>query len=724
MSKAISTKRSLIEQATQAAFKVFGSWKNIRVLIIGEVFLNEKPFLLSKGVTEDNISTVNFDGDWESALSTQSHEIVLLSIQNSELKGQYETLIHNLQKLRDNTQTKRILCIENELVGFNKQIKINDPSESLKQIYLSILKELENELGEAYISFHDKLLKDIKSEDYEKRIINIANNESIKDSTTKEIVQSLFVNAQIISLYKEHSSKTFESGFIAGNNDELEKIYKLFKPKGNWADFKKGFPKNNDEKLCFQKLSSNQTDPDYPQTISETWAELEELAGKFFDLQCNKAFNQLDGAEKYILTGDSKYEDVQQEEASSSNKTPEINANFRRFELDSNPLGGMMGGNPLFGGGATAAPSPKSSKKYFNLKEYGETFIAMIAAWHRQCVYTGGALFEYLYKNDDDQTIQGCVITLSINKDLLIQVNQLSESLDLPNLKNNVDGKKVLDIFFTFKKNYTNYYDKVRNLLKSSHDFYIGTIKKEDYEALQKQEESISEKFEVNLDSIKEKKRKQQKIAESLKKGRLSAIKSQKVSKIKEYLETTDGEISEEIIELDLNDAELDELNNSLEMKRMELEEKLDTQRQHREALEAEIEKEKAERDAKRQEIELERQRKKEEMLQERLKRQQRLQEERKKREDVKKLRAKNLREAFEKAREAAIKKQEVKSVNKQDSTQEDKKKNEKKKYNPEAVKMMIRFGTSDKKIESSTGISTEDLAELKSIVAEEDAKL
>jgi hypothetical protein len=727
LSKAITTRRELIKQSTHAAFKTYGSWKNLSALIVGSGFAQEKDFLVNQGIAEDNVSIVDFNGEWESHCSNNTAEIVLISITNADVTGEYKKLIEILQKLRNITSTKRIICVENEIIGYSKTQKIEDVTVSLKQIYLETLDTLEKSMGEeSYLSFHDKLLKESKSEDYEKRLIYIFQSSDVKKHLTNQDIIKNFINAQIIALLNEHSSKIFESGFICGNDAEFEKILELFKPKMKWNDFKKSYPKIKDEKLCYLEINNEQLDLSYPLVSSEMWAELEKYAGQFLDLHCNKYFNSLNGTEKFLLTGDSKHEDtttaVEEDEVES-----EAQSTFKKFEIDSNPLSAMMGGGPLMpslSGSIASTPAISSSKKYFDLKEYGEIFLAMVAAWHRQCVFTGGALFEYSYKNDSEDVVQGCIITLVQNKELLIQVNKLSESLDLPKMKAKPKSKEVLDNFFKFQKNYTNYYDKVRSALASNHDFYIGEITNEGYEKIKKDEESLSEKFEIDLKQRKQKKKKQQETQAKSKQARMKVLKSLKVSRIKEYLENTDDEeVANEIIELDLSPEEAEELNQNLELKRLELEESLQQQREAREALETRILEEQEARNAKRDQIDLERKQKEETLLQEKLRRQQRLQEERKKREDVKQMRAKNLREAFEKAREAAVKKQENKQAMKAGDPSQ-KKKADKKKYNPEAIKMMLRFSTSDDKIMSTTGITADELIILKSEVAEEDKNL
>lgn len=722
MSKAITTRRSLIKQSTQAAFKTYGSWNNLKALIIGNGFIEEKSFLINQGIAEENVTALDLSGEWESHISNNSAEIILISVSNAELKGQYAAFIKLLQKIRSLTATKRIICVENETLGFSKIQSVKDPETSLKQIYLEILKDIEKSMGEAYLDFHDKLLKEDKSEDYEKRLVYIFNCPDIKKHIKDQNIAQNFINAQILALLNEHSSKIFESGFICGDDAELEKILKLFKPKVKWNDFKSAYPKNNDDKLCYLKINKEQSDLDFPLVRSDMWADLEEYAGKFFDLHCNKYFNSLSGTQKFLLTGDSKYEESKTEEEQSD--VVEADSNFRRFEIDANPLSAMMGNSPMSPNSISSTPIVSNTKKYFNLKEYGEIFLAMVAAWHRQSVYTGGALFEYLYKNDEGNAIQGCVITLVQNKDLLIQVNKLSESLDLPKLKNKAKTKDILENFFKFLKGYTVYYDKVRSLLNSNHDFYIGEITKESFEKLKKDEESLSEKFEIDLTQRKEKKKKQQETSQKSKNARSALLKSLKVSRIKEYFDnSTEDEISQEIIKLDLTPEQAEELYQNLELKRLELEDKIEKEIKDREELEEKIKLEQEERNVKRDKIELDRKKKDEAVLQEKLRRQQRLQEERKKRDDVKQMRAKNLRDAFDKAREAAIKKQENKQTVKTTEASP-KKKIEKKKYNPEAIKMMLRFATSDIKIMSSTGISSEELDELKLTVADEDANL
>ncbi|MBF0199269.1 MAG: hypothetical protein HQL32_16260 [Planctomycetes bacterium] len=449
----------------------------------------------------------------------------------------------------------------------------------------------------------------------------------------------------------------------------------------------------------------------------------------------------MSSSEKFDLTGDSEFEDNSQE---GELKSIESDNSFRKFEVSSNPLSSMMGNSApnLFGsaptpGGLTSSnPAPViPNTKKISLEKYGEIMLAMLASWHRQGVYVGGTLFEYAYEDSANDYILGSVITLSKNDKLLIQVNKLSEALGLPKIKKKADIKSTLKSFFEFNKNYITYFDKVRSRLSPSSDFYLGTITKDDYENEQKRENERDDKVSVDLKARKEKAKKETERREKNRLARLELIKQLKSSN-KSSLAEGEEEMSREEknlevanIELSLSEEELNTLNESLELKRIELEGQIHEDRKRKDDLQQAILQEQDIRNQKRIEIAEQRKKKQEAEKAERLRRQQRLIEERKKREEVKQMRAKSLREAFDRAREAAIDGGKATSQSKGPEKAvaaggKKDKKAEKKKYNPEAVKMMIRFNTDDKKIIKSTGITAEDLEELKTQITEEDKNL
>ena len=56
-----------------------------------------------------------------------------------------------------------------------------DPETSLKQIYLQTLSLIEEKLDKEYVQVHDQLIKEIREEDYEKRLNFLFNHEKLSD---------------------------------------------------------------------------------------------------------------------------------------------------------------------------------------------------------------------------------------------------------------------------------------------------------------------------------------------------------------------------------------------------------------------------------------------------------------------------------------------------------------------------------------------------------------
>lgn len=730
MIKTLYRRRSRLEQAVQATFGIYGKWNTLSVLILGTGWEKEKSFLIKKGVDAKDIHSSSFE-DAESFLTEHHPSLLLIGLPHQQSQGSYQYFFEFLTKIRDLTRNTRVICVETQLLGYKSLQSYGDPELTIKQIYLELLKKLEEHLKNDYIKFHEKLLAENREENYEQRLSYLFSHDDVKKILKKDSsLLEYFIQAQLRILVQDHSAKSFESSFIAGQEDEAKKLQSLLKSKTSWQEFLKKFPKDTENKILFHQISESQSDLEEPSYRTQIWNELESLAGSFFDFHCSKHFNRMSGNERFQLTGDSKFEQTKQTSSTQeSNIAPSFEhaSSFKKFELDSNPLSSLMGStlSPT----SQATPLQLKKEEKFSLEEYGEIFISMLAAWHRQSVFVGGALFEYAYQDSQKDFTLGCIIALSADQNLMVQVNKLSEAIGLPKVAKSPKAKDILKAFFEFKKKYTSFYDKVRSQLKGHDDFLIGDITDEDYETEEKDEKAKQEKFQIDLEARKEKEKKQAARERNSHKARLEWLKELKESKqSREEFTKEEIELEEATIELDLSEQEIQELNDGLELKRIELEEKIELDRKEKSKLEEAIRREQEIRDDKRKEIELQRQRKKEAEKAERLKRQQRLQEERRKREEVKKMRAKNLRDAFDRAREAAIKKQESKLMAKTESPKQDKKalekKGEKKKFNPEAVKMMIRFGTSDKKIQASTGIGPEDLEELKLQVSEEDQNL
>ena len=715
----------MIEQAVQATFGSYGSWNHLSVLIVGQNLQEEGEYFLSKGCKEDNINLCGFE-EVKGRLESDHFDILILRFPKEvPFTGAYSEVITSMQQLRDTTQRPRVLLLETSILGFEGDVDYGDPELTLKQIYLEVLSSLEEKLADQYIPFHEKLLDSVREEDYEKRLAWLFDqDETQKAVDSSEELKELFFLAQLRVLVEQHASRTFQAGFIAGGEKERESLFGILKPSLPLAKFMGKFPTNAEDLLTTRKVSDRQIDPDRPEVECQSWDEMETVSGKFLDFHCKKTFNRLSRQEKFQLTGDIQFD---QQEEKDSNSTPDITHNFRKFEVSDNPLGSLMGGGgAMMGGlnlGGSSAPTPSlSQESSISLEEHGEALLALLASYQRKKVFVGGTLFEYRY-DDSDGLVLGSILTLSQDEKLTGKVDAFAKALDLPKLKK-TDPKSALKAFFDFNRDYIKYYDKIRAQVKVSFDTHLGSLTKEDYELERERELSLESSVQVDMKARKEREKRLAKLSKSSMKARQEVLK-----KLKDKKSLTSGSAKSDdqddlevaTIELSLSEEEMNQLNSSLQSKRKELEEKIAIDEERRVELEEAILKEQEVRETKRKEIELQRKKKAEAEKADLARRQQRLAEERKKREEVKKMRAKNLREAFDRAREAALRKQESKGE--KDETTKDKKP-EKKKYNPEAVKMMIRFGTDDKKIMNSTGISDEDLEELKGLVSQEDANL
>lgn len=720
----------MIEQATQAALGAYGSWNQLSVLIVGESFEREGEYLLSKGVRQDNLKSVPIE-TMAPTLSEQHFDLLLIKIPRAiPYTGSLSEYLETLHQLRDTVSKPRVMVVESEILGFDGRPDYGDPETSLKQIYLEILKSLETKLAGDYINFHEQLLQDVRDEDYEKRLCYIFRSDLVKPIYTEqpELV-SLFTQAMLRTLADDHSSRSFEAGFISGSQKEKAALLKVLRPNSKWEDYSALFPKGDEELLRCQNISSTEIDPAGAEIECQIWDDLEEIAGRHFDYLGKKTFNRLSDIEKFRMTGDDQFKSEEKKD-----NQPDLTHNFRKFEVSTNPLGSLMGGNGLAGANPLAAglnkpamPIMQKDEDLVSLEEHGGTFLSMLAAWQRKAVIVGGALFEYNYQ-EEDGLILGSVIALSREEKLMTHVDSLAKAMGLNGSKK--DAKAMLKAFFDFNKTYIKFYDKVRSQLKTSFDQHLGHITKEDYDREREREASLDSGVKVDMKARKEREKKLSELSKSSMKARQELLKKLKDDRGKEQNnQDLNGDVSSEelevqvaTIELSMTEDEIDNINKSLEEKRLQLENKLEVQSQKRKELEEAILKEQSIRDEKRQELEKQRLKKIEAEKAEFTRRQQRLAEERKKREEVKRMRAKSLREAFDRAREAAMRKQESKS-GKDDNRPKDKKV-EKKKYNPEAVKMMIRFGTDDRKIMSTTGISGDDLTELREAVTQEDSEI
>jgi hypothetical protein len=724
----------MVEQAAQATLGAYGSWSHLSAILIGRGLENEADFLSRKGIKEEQLRFLPYT-ELIASQSEKKDDIIWIQIPPEAEEGQnYEAYLKLMKELRDDSDKARVIVVESGILGFSTNPNYGDPEISLKQVYLQVLDYLEEKLGDRYVKIHDQLIQEIRDDDYEKRLVFLFQHKDLADCWKDDVALKLMEQAQARTLVANHSSKTFEAGFIAGQEDELEQLLKQLKPKMDWESFKSKHSQDDNEQLRYLKISDKQIDPELAENRCRIWNELEILAGKQFDYLCNKTFNKYSNVKKYQLTGDDRFEDDDELEIDDQQE-PDITSNFRKFQVDDNPLSALMGNSGLGGnlmggaggsplGGAQSPAMPLPSAKKVSLEEYGEVFLAMVSAWIRNRVTVGGALFEYSFQSDESLQV-GSVIALSTDSKLQDMVINFGKAMGLGGKKANPD--ELLKIFFDFNNNYIKFYDKVRNQLKASYDQYIGSITQAEYEEEAKHQADLESKIKVDMKARKERDKKLSNLSKSSHKARIELLKKLKEdSKPKGEQQGESSDTSTEVelaaLQMSLTEDEIQELNQRLEERRMMLEEKIEMDRMKREELEEAILKEKEIREQKRLELEKQRQKKAEAEKADFNRRQQRLAEERKKREEVKKMRAKSLREAFDRAREAAIRKQGSKGTAVEEN--KDDKKAEKKKYNPEAVKMMIRFGTDDNKIMSTTGISGDDLVDLKEEVANEDKNL
>jgi len=722
----------MVEQAVQATLGAYGSWSHLSAILIGQGLENEADFLERKGVKESLLRFLPYS-ELEDSQTERKDDIIWIQIPHDAEAGRhYRDYLKLMKTLRDQADKPRVIVVESGILGYSEVLEYGNAETSLKQIYLQTLDFLEEKLGAEYVKYHDQLIQEIREENYEKRLVFLFQQEKLKDFWKDAVGQKLLVQAQMRSLVLNHSAKTFEAGFIAGQEDELEQLLKQLKPNYSWSEFKAKCLKGESNELRFLNLCEQQTDLALPESRCKYWNELEKLAGKQFDYLCNKTFNKYSNIKKYQLTGESRFEDGEEPEADDSK--PDISSNFRKFQVDSNPLSSLMGGNlpgNAFGrdmGALMPAKTPVvplASAKATSLEEYGEVFLAMMSAWIRNRVTVGGALFEYYFQGDTGIQV-GSVISLSADQKLQSNVIEFGKALGLDGKTPNPE--ELLKTFFSFNKNYIKFYDKVRSQLKVSFDQYLGTVTASDYEEEARHLADLENKFKVDIKAKKERERRLSSLSKSSHKARLELLK-----KLKEETKPKDGQTSDSelennnevemaALEMSLTEDEIEKLNQKLEERRRMLEEKIELESMKRKELEDAIKHEQEIREQKRLELEQQRQRKIEAEKADYNRRQQRLTEERKKREEVKKMRAKSLREAFDRAREAAIRKQGAKGG--KDADLKDDKKAEKKKYNPEAVKMMIRFGTDERKIMSTTGITEDELVELKAVVSAEDSTI
>ena len=351
----------MVEQAVQATLGAYGSWSHLSAILIGRGLENEADFLERKGIKEGQLRFLPYT-ELEASQAEKKDDIIWIQIPPEAEEGQsYEAYLKLMKNLRDDTDKPRVIIAESGIPGFSSTPNFGEPDISLKQVYLKALNYLEPKLGDDYVKIHDQLMQEIRDEDYEKRLVFLFEHNKLNRYWKEEEGKQIMTQAQLRTLVLNHSSKTFESGFIAGQEDELEQLLKQLKPKMDWANFKEKCTKDQEE-LRYLPISDNQIDPELPEDRCKIWNELEVLAGKQFDYLCNKTFNKLSSAKKFQITGDDHYED--DDDIEIEEDQPDISSNFRKFQVDDNPLSSLMGGglgnNPLAAlGGATPINQPK-----------------------------------------------------------------------------------------------------------------------------------------------------------------------------------------------------------------------------------------------------------------------------------------------------------------------------------------------------------------------------
>lgn len=729
-------RRNLTDQVVKAAFGIHGNWKPLELELSGSL-LDEKEFALYRGALDERVNETTA-AKLAKKSSPESFELCLLDLEGDKVTQDYSSYLEFLRTLRVRSGEKpSAIFIETPIPGLTGE-EYGDPKLSLKQVYLDVLKLLEEKMKrDEYVAFHERMLSEADSEDPEHRLCVIIKDAEISKLVGEPEFLTHFDKARMRVLAKEHASKSFESSFIAGDEKEMQELLAMIDSKTDWESFSKKYPEDEDKALLSDSVLDFATSGDalLPRKHSETWNALEKKAGRFFDFLCGKTFNRLSRDEKFRMTGLTKY-------AAPASDQPKQDLapaapSLHKFKLDADPMSSLLGGTPAGPSLDKIEPAAKES-----LNEYGDTFLALLIGALRKTVYIGGALYEYSFIDPEGKFKLGTAVVVATDPKLTKIAGELAKELGVPKRKKNFDEKKVLQLFFDFFKNYTKYYDKVRSGLKPLSDNFLGTITEADYEAkrprvddvsveekerlkkarrererrAQEQARKKAEAQELKVKKLKEQKEKE-KEQERLKKEQDQKVKSKDTDFVPQA-----PKLSEE------EKKELEEKRAALEMEMEERTLKKEELEKNRKRIEEEHKRRKAEQEAlmakRREQEKLERQR-----------RQERLNEERRRRDEVRAQRENMLRSAFEKAREKAQKKAEDKGSRQGSKDPRGKRGQQQKSISlsdlkkslqgddsasPEEIKTMIRFGTDLDTIHQKTGVDMEDLLQYQEEVNQE----
>ena len=161
----------MIEQAVQATLGAYGSWSHLSAILIGQGLENEADFLEKKGVKESQLRFLPYS-ELEASQSEKKDDIIWIQIPKDAKESQsYEEYLKLMHSLRDETDKTRVIVVESGVLGYSTVPNYGDPEESLKQVYLKVLDYLEENLKKEYVQIHAQLIKEIREEDYEKRLV-------------------------------------------------------------------------------------------------------------------------------------------------------------------------------------------------------------------------------------------------------------------------------------------------------------------------------------------------------------------------------------------------------------------------------------------------------------------------------------------------------------------------------------------------------------------------
>lgn len=722
----------------RAAHGLSGSWASLNAWLLGD-FALEKDYLLSKGVREEGIRILGSADELGETAGTECPHLLMLHFPSGAFSGSYAGYIGLLRRLKALSAGRpRVLVLETGPLGLKEEPAAPGEDETLKGIYLEILKSLEEKMGkEDFVAFHEEMLAEADENEAHPRLVCMAANEKVKALLKKDSeIKGLFGRALKRVMLEAQAGGSFESGFVVGPEEEQEKLLKILSPGRGMRDFLDSAGGCAQESLLGvpELKPLLHKDAAEPLRLTKLWKELEAQAGRFLDLSCGKAFNKLSREEKYDLSKDERFE----KKAEPETFKPDILSSFNRFALDEKPpafLGGVFGKAAPGGFSGSAAFPPKAELGHedkVDLSGYGENFLAMLASFVRGRVYTGGAMFEYAYAAPEGRCVLGSVVMLNEDAELLRFCEKAAEALSLPGSKSARPRSaahgplEAAKAFFSFNKEYTRFYERMKSQIKVSEQFFIGAIGPEDYKVPEREPEAARESSDESRQSKREKERLAAQLQRSQHQSRIEAIRESRKQRRAEAApapepaqDSPEQEAQEKAAGEPQADVGSSKHRDDIELKRMELEHRIEEEKKRKHEHEESRRLLREEQDRRRRELDEQRRRRKDQEKLERQMRMDKLAEEKRKREEVRQRRIASLKDAFQKAQETAQKKQEEKQLAKAEKG----KGKRKKEINPDAVKMMIRFGDNDETISGRTGMALEAVAQLRQEVMLEDGK-